>query len=498
MTVNGLSTLISQLPLILMTINNGVNVTTLLPILIIPVIIYLFQHLPLLIKYIYSTKIPRSYVKYYLEEGRDNYNGFDSCAVYFMDNLSVFLNDFNSDSIKSGLVKKYQRSDDNPNLLYKCVNAIISPDCNYFCKFILDKKIIDEINNTGYVFTSNINLQNLLINPIYISFEKFKKTEKIDSRKSDDEHREIEKERVKISAHNIKAAIDFIYIVNNYYSHKQNNIINFKLKKYLYLPCEKHNFFPIMSYVNVIKNYQNVFLSKDNYHAVVDIIREWDKNKISQLKQGIPNKLAFFFTGSPGCGKTSLVYAIANETKKNIVSVNLHDFTNKNFLSAMTTIENNVVLFDDIDSCKFLHRRDDKVKENNVDQMEILKMVMLSEDDKKDFNNKFGKEITLDVFLEVLDGYNYLNNCIVIFTSNHPELLDPAVIRPGRMDHTIDFGLCDEYQFKNIFKYFTKKNYREIDNQYIFRENHYSTSYLINTIILPNKSNPRKILQMLN
>lgn len=41
-----------------------------------------------------------------------------------------------------------------------------------------------------------------------------------------------------------------------------------------------------------------------------------EKNKIEQLEQGIPNKLAFLLIGNPGCGKTSLVYAIANETKK--------------------------------------------------------------------------------------------------------------------------------------------------------------------------------------
>ena len=61
--------------------------------------------------------------------------------------------------------------------------------------------------------------------------------------------------------------------------------------------------------------------------------------------------------------------------------------------------------------------------------------------------------MTLDVFLEMLDGYNYLNNCIVILSSNHPELIDPAVVRPGRVDHVIEFALADEYQFRNIFKY---------------------------------------------
>lgn len=166
----------------------------------------------------------------------------------------------------------------------------------------------------------------------------------------------------------------------------------------------------------------------------------------------------------------------------------------------MSVIENAVLVFDDIDACKFVHRRknDTEKIENHISQIEKLQLSMLSDDDKKKFfSDKFNKNVTLDVFLEVLDGYNYLNNCIVIFTSNHPELLDPAVTRPGRMDHIIEFGLCDEYQFRNMFKYFTKKDYHKIDDEFIFRENYYTTSYIINTIILPNKNSPKKILRML-
>lgn len=103
----------------------------------------------------------------------------------------------------------------------------------------------------------------------------------------------------------------------------------------------------------------------------------------------------------------------------------------------------------------------------------------------------------MDVLLEVLDGYNYLKNCIVIIISNHPELLDPAVTRPGRVDHIIKFNSCDIYQFDNIFKYFIGRNYQEINPQFKFPEYCYSTSYIINTIILPNRNDPEKILRLL-
>lgn len=79
----------------------------------------------------------------------------------------------------------------------------------------------------------------------------------------------------------MKAAEDFIYNVNNYHSHKANNIDNFRLVKRSFYYDEKYDYRIIESSVNVTKNYQNVFLTENNYHSVVNIIKEWKKIKSS-------------------------------------------------------------------------------------------------------------------------------------------------------------------------------------------------------------------------
>ena len=66
-------------------------------------------------------------------------------------------------------------------------------------------------------------------------------------------------------------------------------------------------------------------------------------------------------------------------------------------------------------------------------------------------------KVTLDVLLEILDGYTFLRDCIIFITSNHPEKLDPALIRSGRIDQKIEFEMADQYQFNNIFTHFTRK-----------------------------------------
>ena len=488
-----------QIPLLLMAINNGRSVWDLMPLLIIPIIIYFVQSVPLIIKFFSRERIPKHYVHYYLDDG-------SSMAIIqrvnFNEKISMFLTSFHPTSIKTGSIKNYNRQQDDPNLLFKCYYAIISPDNSYFCKFIFDENIISKLKETGFTFPSSMNLDNLLKDPIYISIET--KTEKVvtdGNRNKDKSVQDVTKDHIKISATNIAVAENFIYIIVNHELYKSSNIDNFKLMKTIYYYNSKIDYSTITSLVNVIKNYKNVFLTKKNHSMIVDTIIEWNSNKKAHLIKGIPDKLGFFLTGAPGCGKSSLIYAIANETKKHIVSINMQDMTNKSFISLMSGIENKIVVFDDVDSYKFAQKRiqliDAKKDKNQMNQQIQLALLANSSDDKSLLMSKFNREMTLDVFLEVLDGYNYLNNCIVILTSNHPELLDQAVTRPGRVDHVIEFDLCDQYQFQNIFNYFVGTNYKTINPSFKFTENTYSTSYIINTIILPNKNNPRKILQLL-
>lgn len=47
--------------------------------------------------------------------------------------------------------------------------------------------------------------------------------------------------------------------------------------------------------------------------------------------------------------------------------------------------------------------------------------------------------------MNFLDGIEESTNRLVFMTTNHVEKLDPALIRDGRIDRKIEFGLCDEY-----------------------------------------------------
>merc|ERR1712007_194379 len=75
------------------------------------------------------------------------------------------------------------------------------------------------------------------------------------------------------------------------------------------------------------------------------------------------------------------------------------------------------------------------------------------------FDKKFGvQKLTLAALLEVLDGVMEMEGRMLIITTNYPEKLDKALIRPGRIGMKVHFGPMNG---ENIFKMF--KHFFEMD-----------------------------------
>jgi len=62
--------------------------------------------------------------------------------------------------------------------------------------------------------------------------------------------------------------------------------------------------------------------------------------------------------------------------------------------------------------------------------------------------------LTLADLLEVFDGVMEMKGRMMVITTNHPEKLDPALIRPGRVDYQVNFGKCRREDIKDIFLHF--------------------------------------------
>jgi len=222
------------------------------------------------------------------------------------------------------------------------------------------------------------------------------------------------------------------------------------------------------------KTFSNVF-----YPEKDDIMQRLDfftKNKSWYKARGIPYTMGFLFYGDPGCGKTSTIKAIANHTQRHIVSVPLNKiktakellnvFYNTNINYKDIPLDKRLYVLEDIDAADLkdtVGERSNKDKDKEEEDNENSN----KEDSGLDMNflgllknplaydKKFGvQKLTLAALLEVLDGVMEMEGRMLIITTNYPEKLDKALIRPGRIDMKVHFGAMTGDNIIKMYQHF--------------------------------------------
>jgi chaperone BCS1 len=128
-----------------------------------------------------------------------------------------------------------------------------------------------------------------------------------------------------------------------------------------------------------------------------------------------------------------------------IYAINLTDFTDRSLMKAINDVpQGSVVLFEDVDCMTASKARRDPEK----------KPVGVPPDKHEDKSvaDKFG--VTLSGLLNVLDGFHAPNDVLFMMTTNKIEALDPALLRPGRIDYRLYLGVASEQQRVELYRRF--------------------------------------------
>jgi len=144
--------------------------------------------------------------------------------------------------------------------------------------------------------------------------------------------------------------------------------------------------------------------------------------------------------GPPGTGKTLLAKAIANEAQSNFISIKgpelLNKFVGESEKGVREVFEKarsnapTVVFFDEIDS--IAGERGGNTTDSGV-----------------------GERVVSQLLTE-LDGLEELEDVVVIATTNRPDLIDSALLRPGRLDRHVHVPVPDEEARRKIFEVHTR------------------------------------------
>ncbi|KAL8647825.1 MAG: hypothetical protein Q9210_005331 [Variospora velana] len=156
--------------------------------------------------------------------------------------------------------------------------------------------------------------------------------------------------------------------------------------------------------------------------AIVEPIKNPEKYE----RVGITAPTGVLLWGPPGCGKTLLAKAVANESKANFISVKGPELLNKYvgeseravrqvFVRARSSIPC-VIFFDELDA--LVPKRDDALSESSARVVNTL--------------------------LTELDGLSNRQGIYVIAATNRPDIIDPAMLRPGRLETLLFVDLPGE------------------------------------------------------
>ena len=167
-------------------------------------------------------------------------------------------------------------------------------------------------------------------------------------------------------------------------------------------------------------------------------------NKELYRSAGAEMPKGILLEGPPGTGKTMIAKAIATETNSNFIAVSSSAFVEvfvgvgaqkvRNLFQEARKNKPCVIFIDEIDAVG-KQRGGSGLRSNGTDE----------------------QEQTLNQLLFEMDGFNDNEDILVLAATNRKEVLDAALLRPGRFDRIIKVPLPDKYSREKIFENYLKR-----------------------------------------
>eukprot|EP00029_Vermamoeba_vermiformis_P014143 TRINITY_DN9273_c0_g1_i1.p1 TRINITY_DN9273_c0_g1~~TRINITY_DN9273_c0_g1_i1.p1 ORF type:complete len:414 (+),score=45.94 TRINITY_DN9273_c0_g1_i1:155-1396(+) len=176
---------------------------------------------------------------------------------------------------------------------------------------------------------------------------------------------------------------------------------------------------------------ESVILPSDLKEQLLDDVNNFLGKETSRwyATHCIPYKRSYLLYGPPGTGKTSTITALASYTDRNVAYLHISDpkMTDALLKKALQTVPNKaVVVLEDVDALFGA----DRTKLENI-------------------------PLSFSGLLNALDGIGGKDASIFVLTTNHIEKLDPALIRPGRVDMQLEYpSVITDEQIEQMFKQF--------------------------------------------
>ncbi|MFA6121449.1 MAG: AAA family ATPase [Sideroxydans sp.] len=181
----------------------------------------------------------------------------------------------------------------------------------------------------------------------------------------------------------------------------------------------------------------SVVLDGEIRQRLLDDVRSFFSKRSWYAQMGIPWRRGYLLYGPPGTGKTSMAFALAGELHLNLCWLSLTNPKLNDQTIAMLlqkTPARSLILIEDVDAFfAARQKQDDRIA------------------------------VSFSGLLNALDGVAAQEGRIIFLTTNHRELLDPALIRPGRIDVDFKLDLASREQVATMLLRFHANKKNEIE-----------------------------------
>jgi chaperone BCS1 len=173
---------------------------------------------------------------------------------------------------------------------------------------------------------------------------------------------------------------------------------------------------------------ESLVLADQTLEDLLDDLRDFYRSAAWYADRGIPYRRGYLLHGPPGTGKTTLVLAVAGDLKLSV---------------AVLSLSNRLMT--------------DESLRAMVDELPVATLLLIEDVDcafKESRTTSGDTGVTLSGLLNALDGVSSREGRVLFLTTNHPERLDPALVRPGRVDRKIELGYATPDQAGRLFRWY--------------------------------------------
>ncbi|KAI8340863.1 P-loop containing nucleoside triphosphate hydrolase protein [Chlamydoabsidia padenii] len=198
-----------------------------------------------------------------------------------------------------------------------------------------------------------------------------------------------------------------------------------------------------------MRSFDSVFLKSGQKETLLKDIQLFRQREKWYAKLGLPYRRGYLLRGPPGTGKTSLVQSIASKLNMNVAILSINNQMDDELYQYLlrTMPYNSILLIEDIDHCAGFKNKSGKGA---------------SEGSSNDVPGQ--PRLSMTGILNALDGVTAQEGSMIFMSCNNMDDIEPALLRPGRIDIKMELGYADQDQIRAMYHRFMDDDDNQLDN----------------------------------